>query len=70
MEKSIYTHSIELARKGIIMNKGRLQEISGCIKQLEDILEKVEAISEAEEDTLSNYPENLEGSEQYERRKL
>lgn len=48
------------------MNKKRRQELSEVTTKLASLYDALSRIASAESDALSNYPENLEGSSQYE----
>ena len=49
------------------MNKQRRKEISDLIERFESLCGDVESILEEEEEYRDNIPENLQGSERYER---
>lgn len=52
------------------MNNVRRKEISGIIDRLETLKAEIEIILEAETDYLYNIPENLQGSEMYEKSEI
>ena len=49
------------------MNEKRRQRLRGVLRMLSDAEAIVSAASDQESDALDNYPENLQGSERYER---
>ena len=49
------------------MNKSRRKQIESVIGKLEEIKSEIDMIREEEQDCLWNMPENLQGSERYER---
>lgn len=49
------------------MNKKRRKNIQGILDQLEELKGNLELIQEEEEDYRDNIPENLQGSERYEK---
>ena len=49
------------------MNKNRRKQIDGVIADLQEIQGTVESIMNDEEEYRDNIPENLQGSERYER---
>jgi len=49
------------------MNKARRKEIADLISQLEELKEEIASVRQDEEDYMDSIPENLQGSEKYEK---
>lgn len=49
------------------MNKQRRKELASILNDLEDLRSRLEAVSEEEQEAFDNIPENLWGSERYEK---
>lgn len=49
------------------MDKKRRQRLREAAQSLSDVIAAVEQVLDKEQDCMDNYPENLAGSEQYER---
>lgn len=52
------------------MNNGRRDSLRGAVRKLSDVHSVVSAVCDKEEDCLDNYPENLQGSERYEKTEI
>lgn len=49
------------------MNNARRDRLRGAVRKLSDVQLVVEAVCDKEQDCLDNYPENLQGTERFER---
>lgn len=49
------------------MNNERRDRLRGAVRKLSDVQSIVETVCDKEEDCLDNYPENLQGTERFER---
>ncbi len=52
------------------MNNERRNRLRGAVRKLSDVQSIVEAVCDKEEDCMDNYPENLQGTERFERTEL
>lgn len=49
------------------MNNERRERLRGALRKLNDVHSIVNVVCDKEEDCLDNYPENLQGTERYDR---
>lgn len=49
------------------MNNERRNKLRDAVRKLSDVQSVIESVCDKEEDCLDNYPENLQGTERYER---
>lgn len=49
------------------MNNGRRERLRGAVAKLSDVYSIVDAVCDKEQDCMDNMPENLQGTERFER---